>query len=122
VGHVFQGRFKDQVVEQESYLLTLSRYVVMNPVRAELVKHPEDWRWSSYRATLGLSPPPAFLAADATLGLFGDADVRTLQERFASHVAARADDAALLDRIRSNDRILGASAFKIAVAGGKRRQ
>ena len=54
VGHVFQGRFKDQIVDRDSYLLTLSRYVVMNPVRAGLVERPEDWRWSSYRATAGL--------------------------------------------------------------------
>ena len=49
VGHVFQGRYKDQIVQREGYLLTLSRYVVMNPVRAQLVVHPGDWRWSSDR-------------------------------------------------------------------------
>ena len=53
VGHVFQGRYKDQVVDRETYLLTLSRYVVMNPVRAGLVERPGDWPWSSYRATVG---------------------------------------------------------------------
>lgn len=119
VGHVFQGRFKDQIVERESYLLTLSRYVVMNPVRADLVKRPEDWRWSSYRATVGLAPPSSFLAASATLELFGDGDVSTLQTRFASHVIARMDDVASLDRIRSNDRILGTNLFKDAVAAAR---
>jgi REP element-mobilizing transposase RayT len=117
VGHVFQGRFKDQIVDRESYLLTLSRYVVLNPVRAGLVKHPEEWRWSSYRATLGLTPVPAFLAASLTLDLFGEADLRVQQARFANHITAGVDDAASFDRIRSNDRILGTSAFKKAVEG-----
>ena len=72
VGHVFQGRFKDQVVDREEYLVTLSRYVVMNPVRAGLVQRPEDWRWSSYRATVGLCSAPAFLDTTATLDLFGE--------------------------------------------------
>ncbi len=56
VGHLFQGRFKGIVVDRESYLLELARYVVLNPVRAGLVARPEDWPWSSYRATVGLPP------------------------------------------------------------------
>jgi REP element-mobilizing transposase RayT len=55
VGHLFQGRFKAVVVDRESYLLELARYVVLNPVRAGLVAHPEDWAWSSYRAMAGRS-------------------------------------------------------------------
>jgi len=54
VGHLFQGRFKAIVVDRESYLLELARYVVLNPVRAGLVANPEDWPWSSYRAMVGL--------------------------------------------------------------------
>ena len=47
-GRLFQGRFKGILVDKESYLLELSRYVVLNPVRAGMVKRPEDWHWSSY--------------------------------------------------------------------------
>jgi REP element-mobilizing transposase RayT len=111
VGHVFQGRFKDQIVDHESYALTLCRYVVLNPVRGGLVKHPGDWPWSSYRATSGRCTPPAFLSA-ATLGLFGDGDLATLQERFSRFVAGSEDDSAATDRIRSHDRILGDRAFR----------
>jgi len=71
VGHVFQGRFKSIVVDREPYLLELCRYVVLNPVRAGLVKKCEGWRWSSYPATLGLGPKPSFLASDWLLGQFG---------------------------------------------------
>jgi hypothetical protein len=51
VGHLFQGRFKGQLVEDESYFWNVSRYVHLNPLRSRrpLVEHPRDWQWSSYR-------------------------------------------------------------------------
>jgi len=55
-GHLFQGRFKGILVEKDSYLLELARYVVLNPVRADRVRGPEEWPWSSYRATIGMDP------------------------------------------------------------------
>jgi len=116
VGHVFQGRFKDQVVDRDGYLRTLSRYVVMNPVRAGLVARPDEWPWSSFRATMGICHPPPFLAASSTLRLFGEADDTTLQERFAQFVLAQPDDWETVDRIRSNESILGGRAFKELVS------
>ena len=50
VGHVFQGRYKALVCDKESYLLELIRYIHLNPVRARIVSHPEDFAWSSYRS------------------------------------------------------------------------
>ena len=50
VGHVFQGRFRSRLIEQDLYLLAASRYVHLNPVRAKLVSHPGAFPWSSYRA------------------------------------------------------------------------
>lgn len=70
VGHVFQGRFKAILVDKDAYLLELSRYVVLNPVRAGVVKDPGRYRWSSYRASAGLEAAPAWLDAGALLGLF----------------------------------------------------
>ena len=72
VGHIFQGRFKAILVEKESYLLELCRYVVLNPVRARTVEKAEDWGWSSYRATAGMSKAVPFLTIDWILGQFGD--------------------------------------------------
>jgi putative transposase len=43
VGHVFQGRYKAIIVQKESYLLKLARYVVLNPVRARMVRSPAEW-------------------------------------------------------------------------------
>jgi REP element-mobilizing transposase RayT len=73
VGHVLQGRFKSIIVEKESHLLELVRYVVLNPVRAKLVRHPRQWEWSSYRATAGEVRPPDFLTVDWILAQFGEA-------------------------------------------------
>jgi REP element-mobilizing transposase RayT len=71
VGHVFQGRYKAILVEKESYLWEVCRYVVLNPVRASLVKKPEDWRWSSYRGTAGENKPHPSLIIDGILGQMG---------------------------------------------------
>ena len=71
VGHLFQGRYKAILVEKESYLLELARYIVLNPVRARMLHHPEQWPWSSYRATAGLTPEPSFLTTEWILQAFG---------------------------------------------------
>ena len=59
VGHLFDARYWSGVLRTEDYLLEASRYVVLNPVRAELRGRPHDWEWSSYRQTVGLDPPAA---------------------------------------------------------------
>lgn len=69
-GHLFHGRFKSQLVEKESYLLELARYIVLNPVRAKMVERPEDYRWSSYRATAGLEAAPPWLTTSWLLAQF----------------------------------------------------
>ncbi len=71
VGHVLQGRFKALVVDRDSYLLELCRYVVLNPVRARSTRKPDTYPWSSYRATGGLVPTPPFLTVDWLLSQFG---------------------------------------------------
>ncbi len=70
VGHLFQGRFKSILVDKDSYLLELARYVPLNPVRAELVANAEDWHWSSYRQMIGKSPAVQWLQTDWVLGQF----------------------------------------------------
>lgn len=72
VGHLFQGRFKGILVDGDSYLLELTRYVVLNPVRAHMVALPEQWRWSSYRAMVGEVLSPPFLATDGLLLQFDE--------------------------------------------------
>ena len=86
VGHVLQGRFKAIVVDRDSYLLELCRYVVLNPIRAGRVKHIERHPWSSYPATMGLAQCPAWLKTDWVLGQF--AKTRAVaRRRYAEFVA-----------------------------------
>jgi putative transposase len=75
-GHLYGGRFKAFVIEKETYFLEVLRYVVLNPVRARMVARPEDYRWSSYRATAGIDPVPEWLDLKAALDPFApDADL-----------------------------------------------
>ena len=90
VGHLFQGRYKSIVVDKESYGLELCRYIVLNPVRARMVKRPGDWAWSSYRATVGQVAAPAWLEAAWVLGQFGARDAAGAYERFVRHGVGQA--------------------------------
>lgn len=54
IGHLYQGRFHARRVDRDAYLLEVTRYVHLNPVRAQLVERPEDYPWSSYRVYVGL--------------------------------------------------------------------
>jgi putative transposase len=71
VGHIFQGRYKAILIQKDSHLLEVCRYVVLNPVRAKAVKSPEEWRWSSYRAAAGLGKSHSCLTTDWVLRQFG---------------------------------------------------
>ena len=113
VGHTFQGRFKDQIVQREGYLLTLLRYIALNPVRAGLVDCPSKWRWGSFPALAGAEPAPPFLRASSVLATFGGGEPEELCERFAAYVLREEPEgASLQDRIRSNERVLGDALFK----------
>jgi REP element-mobilizing transposase RayT len=70
IGHLFQGRYKSILIQKDSHLLEVCRYVVLNPVRARMVERPEVWKWSSYRATAGRESPPTCLTVDWILGQF----------------------------------------------------
>jgi putative transposase len=85
VGHLFQGRFKAILVEKESYLLELCRYIVLNPVRVKGRTSPAAWKWSSYRPTAGLVAVPEFLSTDWLLEQFGQ-NRRVAQKRYREFV------------------------------------
>ena len=69
-GHVFQGRYKGILVERDEYLLELARYVVLNPIRANMIKNIETWKWSSYQGMIGEKPAQLWLETGWTLGQF----------------------------------------------------
>jgi putative transposase len=85
VGHLFRGRFKAILVEKESYLLELCRYIVLNPVRLRGSVKVQIWKWSSYRATAGLISVPPFMSTDWVLGQFGKSRLQA-QKRYREFV------------------------------------
>jgi putative transposase len=109
VGHLFQGRFKAILVERDAYLLELSRYVVLNPVRATMVRAPEDWPWSSYRAMLGQASTPVWLETDWLLGQFGQ-ERSAAQDGYAAFVRQGIGQRGIWDGLR-HQMFLGSEAF-----------
>jgi putative transposase len=83
---VFQSRFHSQIVEDSLYLLTVCRYVVLNPVRAGLVEAPEDWPWSSCAATAGVADVPVFLSPELIWRHFADGNVQGAVERYRKFI------------------------------------
>ena len=77
-GHVFQGRFKAILVEKDSYLLELARYVVLNPLRARMIRQLNQWPWSSYSATCGRVAKPDWLQTDFILSQFSAQRARAI--------------------------------------------
>jgi len=78
-GHVLQGRYKAILVEKESHLLELARYIALNPVRTGAVRSARDWPWSSYRATSGQAESPEFLTTDWILSQFDEQRERAVR-------------------------------------------
>ncbi len=109
VGHLFQGRYTAIVVDKGKYLLELARYVVLNPVRAGMVRSAGQWKWSSYRATVGKAPAPAWLNIDLLLSQLGSrkSDARLRYVRF---VADGKDQPSLWQQLR-NQIYLGDETF-----------
>ncbi len=71
VGHLFQGRYKSVLVDKENYLLQLSRYIALNPVRANLVTDPKDWSRGSYAQMIRMEKGISCLSTDWILAQFG---------------------------------------------------
>lgn len=109
VGHLFQGRYKAILVERDAYLLELSRYIVLNPVRAGMVAQPADWPWSSYRATAGLDSVPPWLTVDWLLDAFS-ADRSTARASYAAFVGDAAGTGSVWADLKSQV-FLGSDAF-----------
>ena len=80
IGHVFQGRFKGILVEQDEYLQELSRYVVLNPLRAGMVKDIIDYKWSSYGAVIGVSDAQPWLEVNWILKQFSKQRKRAVEK------------------------------------------
>ena len=108
-GHVFQGRYKAILVEKDSYLLELARYIILNPVRAEMVRSAKDWPWSSYRATAGLAEIPSWLKTDWLLSGFAKRKLLAV-ERYREFVKQGKNQPSPWQNLK-NQMYLGSDAF-----------
>ena len=73
------------LVQKDSHLLELARYIVLNPVRAGICGDPEDYLWGSFRATLGLCRQPKFLETAWVLSQFA-AEIGVARKRYQEFV------------------------------------
>lgn len=109
VGHVFQGRFKAILVQRDSHFLEVCRYVVLNPIRAKLIEHPRQWKWSSYNATTGRVTAHDCLTVDEILSHFGSRKAGA-QEKYREFVQDGIHASALWDDLQAQS-LLGAEGF-----------
>ncbi|NOQ23538.1 MAG: helix-turn-helix domain-containing protein [Candidatus Aegiribacteria sp.] len=115
-GHLFQGRFKAIVVEKDSYLLELCRYIVLNPVRSGIVKSPDDYKWSSYRQTAGLyQREDNLLSTEWILSQFGF-DKFTAEREYILFVNDSDDTVSPFEKTRGH-LILGGERFAESLVG-----
>ena len=109
VGHLLQGRFKSILVEKENYLLELSRYIALNPLRAHLVEDPQDWPYSSYPQVIGIAPKIPCLFPDWILCQFGP-DQKTARISYQNFVLSGIHQESPLRKVKGQI-FLGSDSF-----------
>jgi len=112
VGHLFQGRYKANLADIESYLLQLVRYIHLNPVRAGMTTRPESFRWSSHRFYKGDNTLP-WLSEGLVLGQFADreGEARDRFHRFVSGGLGIDTDRSEFSPALSDGRLIGDDGF-----------
>jgi putative transposase len=105
----FRGGFKAILVQKDSHFLEVCRYVVLNPVRARAIRHPGQWKWSSYRATAGTVQGHGCLTVDEILGHFGQRKA-IAQQRYCEFVQAGIDSPSIWDNLEAQS-LLGVEGF-----------
>ncbi|ETI89116.1 MAG: hypothetical protein Q607_CBUC00182G0096 [Clostridium butyricum DORA_1] len=71
IGHLFQSRYNAEIIEKDEYVLEVSRYIHLNPVRANIINKPEDYKWSSYCMYIG-NKKEEFICSNIILSYFKD--------------------------------------------------
>lgn len=106
-GHLFERRHGAILVDNDDYLLQLLHYIHMNPVTADLVQDPAQYRWSSYQTYLGLANIP-WLTIDFALSIFSDdlTESRSLFREFIPSTEAASEEPVVSDRPTDSPRPL----------------
>ena len=111
-GTLWEGRFKSAAVSRDEYLIACSRYIELNPVRAGLVKHPKDYRWSSYRCR-ALGVPDRLLDTDPWYEGLG-ATTADRQEKYRGWIEMQIDEGEWngIRHATQRGRLIGREAFQ----------
>lgn len=113
-GHLFQGRFKSILVDKDDYMLELSRYIHLNPVKAAIVTTPEQHRWSSYDIYIGLRKD-MLVDTETIYSYFDSMDIKIAQAKYKDFVeygmAELEEKEDWLERKLIRRRFLGSSDF-----------
>ncbi len=121
-GTLWEGRYRAAPIESEAYLMACYRYIELNPVRARMVRHPREYRWSSYRANaLGAADPivsahPLYCSLGRSAGKRQESYRELFRERLSVE---------FIDDLRSATNggwALGTEAFKRRIAKGAKRR
>lgn len=115
-GHLFQGRFKGIIVDKDEYLVTLSRYIHLNPVRAKIIQRPEEYCWTSYGAYTGKREANTLVDTADTLSRFANKKEKAVKAYRAFVESGIGNEE---DPFRDLEAgiILGAKRFKEKLAG-----
>lgn len=114
VGHLFQGRYKTILCERDSYLLSLIKYIHLNPVRAKILQGPKSYKWSSHHSYIGKDSNKDIVDTDLVLRMFSNdkTKARKLYRSFINEsLSIKKDD--IYNTI--DQRILGSEQFAAMV-------
>jgi putative transposase len=109
VGHLFQGRFKGILVQKDSHFLEVCRYVILNPLRAKAISHPRQFKWSSYRATAGITKADDCLTPEEILSHFGQRKA-IAEGRYRDFVQDGIDSPSIWEELKAQS-LLGVEGF-----------
>ena len=115
-GTLWDGRFKSCLVDSDAYLLSVIRYIELNPVRAGMVARPWDFAWSSVHAHLGLRSDARLTAHPCFTAIHGDTASRAAWYRRWLMEPLSAEDLASIRRHTRQQRALGSSGFQAMIA------
>jgi len=121
-GTLWEGRYKASLVESEAYLLTCMRYIEMNPVRAGMVEHPGDYRWSSYAANANGKGNPIVSQHPQYLQLGRDTSMRQYAYRELFRGALDTTQLHQLREALNQELVLGRENFKNRIEQMVQRQ
>jgi putative transposase len=117
-GHLFEKRYYPILIEADEYLLELLRYIHLNPVRANMVKHPSDYPWSSHHVYRGTASQ-TWVTTDFALRMFHSERRRavTAYRRFIEAEVSSPGPSPLIERNPNDARILGSDEFIAKLLG-----